>query len=393
MTRTMQPPPGGQPTEAELTLDGGPPDRPRRRGLIALVVGALAAVLAAAVAVTALTTPSRTNTKVGQSGPAAEPAPEPTTTTTAAPAAAPAAQSAPVTAPSCAAASATPPGPRFGAAVAADATGLVVFGGRGADFQDVADTWSFGCGHWGTRGVTAHPPAALGAAAAFDAARATTVLLAADGTTWTWNGVAWSARQPAASPPKLHQPSAAYDDARGRVVVYGPAQSGGAPQTWLWDGATWASAGSATSPSASAAGLAFDSARRQAVLFGGMFSETKASDETWVFDGAKWARKLPSHAPPPGPAVSAYDPVRQRVVVLAADGGTWLWDGADWAKQAVAAGPERRVYSSMAWVPSMGRVVLFGGKVVRTTAQSTSGDEQVVNDLWAWDGGAWSKLG
>jgi hypothetical protein len=392
MTRTMQPPPGGDPTEAELPLDAGPPGRPRRRWLTALIVVAVVAALAAVAAV-ALTQPDKTSVS-GSGGPSGTDAPaeEPTTTTTAAPAAQP--SSAPVTAPSCAAASATPPGPRFGAAVAADVTGLVVFGGRNPDFQDVTDTWSFGCGHWGARGATAHPPATLGAAAAFDAARATTVLLAADGSTWTWSGLAWSARQPAASPPKLYQPAAAYDDARGKVVVFGPAASGGAPQTWLWDGATWASAGSAGSPSGrSGAAFAFDSARRQAVLFGGMFSETKASDETWVFDGAAWARKLPSHAPPPGPAVSAYDPLHQRVVVLAADGSTWLWDGADWAKQAVASGPERRVYSSMAWVPSMGRAVLFGGKVVRTTAQSSSGDEQVVNDLWAWDGGGWSRLG
>ncbi|MDQ1446296.1 MAG: hypothetical protein QOI20_2760 [Acidimicrobiaceae bacterium] len=405
MTRTMQDPPDDVIVHDEPLAAALPPKRRSRRRLL-VAGGSALAVLAAVIGVAVAS--GRSSTDVRQAGvgsPADDPAAPPTTAAPApAPAATPApAPAAPAGAPaaaaqSCPAASANPPGPRFGSAVAIDPSGLVVVGGRASDFADKAETWAFGCGHWGNRAPSVAPPADLGAVAAYDAARGATVLLAADGTTWTWSANVWTARHPAASPPKLSSALAVYDDVRQKVLVVGSAMSGGGFEAWAWDGATWAKAGGAgaTPDPRSAAALAFDSVRGTAVLFGGMPGDTGAGlSDTWTFDGSSWTKRAPAHTPPGGPATAAFDAVRANVVALVGNGETWTWNGNDWAKQAPASSPGRRLFTSMAWVPGLNRVVVFGGKVVRTASSpgtNTKADEEIVNDLWAWDGSAWSKL-
>jgi hypothetical protein len=366
---------------------------PRKRRVV-IGAAALAVVITGATAA-AMRTGGNGATSVHQpsaSAPGADD-PGPAPTTTAAPAPAPAA--APTAQPqqSGCPTAATPPEPRFGATLAVDTTGVAVVGGRGADFNDRAETWSFGCGRWGRRLAGSMPPAQIGAVSAFDGVRGQSVLLAADASTWTWDGTAWSAKRPAVSPPRFWQPSAAYDDARSRVLVYGGAMSGGEVQTWTWDGTTWAKASGGAGPAArGSAALAFDSARGKAVLFGGMASETQGVDETWTWNGSAWAKQSPAHTPAPGPATAAYDPVHKHVVLLDATGATYTWDGGDWVKQTPTASPARRLYQAMAWVPALNRVVVFGGKVVRPPTADGKADEEVVNDLWAWDGSNWTRL-
>ena len=37
--------------------------------------------------------------------------------------------------------------------------------------------------------------------------------------------------------------------------------------------------------------------------------------------------------------------------------------------------------------------MLFGGKVIRPQKSDGSADEEVVNDVWTWDGSGWTKAG
>ena len=60
------------------------------------------------------------------------------------------------------------------------------------------------------------------------------------GDTWTWDGTDWTQRHPAHSPPGRDSMGMAYDAARGQVVLFGgvrrPFYLG---DTWTWDGTDW----------------------------------------------------------------------------------------------------------------------------------------------------------
>ncbi len=85
----------------------------------------------------------------------------------------------------------------------------------------------------------------------------------------------------------------------------------------------------------------------------------------------------------------AFDPVRHRLVLF---GGrapaqpthlneTWVWDGATWSRVTTAVAPEPRESAPMAFDPSSGHLVLFGG--LGTSLAPTT---------WVFDGTAWAAL-
>src|SRR5262245_48620229 len=88
----------------------------------------------------------------------------------------------------------------------------------------------------------------------------------------------WTRRSPAANPPQRSFHQMAYDSVRRNVLLFGGAgipDAQGAlvccyDDTWTWDGESWLQAFSTPHPSARAAhAMAFDVARSQVVLFGG----------------------------------------------------------------------------------------------------------------------------
>jgi hypothetical protein len=66
--------------------------------------------------------------------------------------------------------------------------------------------------------------------------------------TWTWDGVGWTQQQPRRSPSERSStgpmPGMAYDAARGEVVVFGGVDvTTNVPlnDTWTWNGRDWTS--------------------------------------------------------------------------------------------------------------------------------------------------------
>jgi hypothetical protein len=199
-----------------------------------------------------------------------------------------------------------------------------------------------------------------------------------------------------------------YDDARQRVVLFGgetdPA-SAAAPnnETWIWNGTNWSGPfATAGMPPRESINLAFDSARQQAVVFGGQGSNTVLLSDTWVWNGTSWANKCGGGAVSCGVAARSgygmtYDSVRQRVVMFGGTFGaafpnagwaineTWEWDGASWtavcgnASKPACAIPAM-INPSMAFDPVRKRVVLYGG-------ETYSGD---LSSVWEYDGTAWT---
>ena len=119
--------------------------------------------------------------------------------------------------------------------------------------------------------------------------------------------------------------------------------------------------------------LASSSARAQC---GGQWVTTAA--------GGGWPAARSGHA-------MAYDPVRGRTVLFGGSGAggvmdpaTWEWDGTSWTM--VYAGgvgaPPPRSSPVMEYLPSIGRVVLFGGL----------SSPNFLDDTWTWDGTIWTQV-
>jgi hypothetical protein len=205
-----------------------------------------------------------------------------------------------------------------------------------------------------------------------------------------------TAAQPAPAPRNGHR--MAYDTARRLTLVFGgrdPAKRA-LGDTWGWDGAAWRLL-AATGPAPRAwSALAYDSRRGVTVLFGGRDSTQAPLGDTWEWDGTAWRLVATT-----GPAARdhhamAYDPTRGRVVLY---GGyhnghsipetvftdTWEWDGTAW-QSVEAAGPGLRSAHHLDFDPGRGEVVLSGGRtrfdVVATDA-----------DVWSWNGRRWQRVG
>jgi hypothetical protein len=126
----------------------------------------------------------------------------------------------------------------------------------------------------------------------------------------------------------------AYDAAHNQTVLFGGVNlftTGFFNDTWIWDGNAWSQQTPVNSPAPrEQAGMAYDAARGQTVLFGGQ-SFSGAYSDTWVWDGGNWTQKTPAHNPGPRFVFAmTYDQAQGQVVLFGgeqANGLTTLWIG------------------------------------------------------------------
>jgi hypothetical protein len=287
------------------------------------------------------------------------------------------------------------PSPRLAPAIAFDTQSnkLVVFGGTGSDGTPDSDTWLFDSSGWASTMPATTPPSQQFLKAAYDS-RLQKVVVVAGTQTWTWGGQTWNQQQSPSSPPSMDQPSLTYDAARTEMVLFGLGPDGHA-STWIWDGTNWTQSRPNELPSSRlGAAMAYDDATKNVVLFGGQESVSSGLSDTWIWDGASWTQMHPLHSPPGGSATMAFDPGNGKIVLYVDAPGfvsqTWQWDGQDWIQQQPPSSPAARAFASMTYDVSLGKVVLFGGK----TQAVISGllRENVINELWAWDGSTWTQI-
>jgi MYXO-CTERM domain-containing protein len=287
---------------------------------------------------------------------------------------------------------------------------------------------------WSKVTVATAPPSSNEFTLVFDGRSATSLLFGGEGyldstssnatplnSLWSWDGATWSklcTSNPCAAgaPPPRSSHAMAYDAVRDVTILFGgwALDSSGSPtavyaDTWEWNGSAWSEKcnGSCSSlaPNEVGASMAFDSARGQAVLFGGESCEPATCksgsigyDATWLWNGTKWdvACTPPSCTAPPNrvEAAMAFDAARGKMVLFGgvSDGNvlgdTWEWDGASWTEVCTSAPcssqvPAARHSHSLAYDSARQRVVLFGG--------CDFGCATIFQDTWEWDGGAWSQ--
>jgi hypothetical protein len=223
--------------------------------------------------------------------------------------------------------------------------------------------------------------------------------------TWEWDGSTWRQLFPRTSPGKREGARMVYDEANDRLLMFGGAD-GNNPgarvydDLWAWNGEDWTEISTAHRPQGRVPyGLAYDSARRKVVLYGGFTLPAPLVSlqvgDTWEFDGQDWLERHPATTPGVIQQTSmTYDPLRRQVVLaggLSYDDGvfprtpdTWLWDGNDWTRLTPSVCPPNLNTPAMTFHAGLGEVLLFGGIDGFGTGQPS-------NDTWLWNGTRWNK--
>lgn len=154
----------------------------------------------------------------------------------------------------------------------------------------------------------------------------------------------------------------------------------------------WVQQAPATSPPNTYAGsFGYDQARSQFVLFGGggpTYPNPTPYTTTWVYASGTWTKKSPTTSPPGAiDTPMAFDDSSRQQLVLYTEGDLWAWSGSNWSQLTPSgSAPPARLRASLAYDPTRGGLVLFGGKSDITPGST------VYNDTWLFKGNTWTKL-
>ncbi|MBK8975672.1 MAG: hypothetical protein IPM29_07085 [Planctomycetes bacterium] len=213
--------------------------------------------------------------------------------------------------------------------------------------------------------------------------------------------VLWTQASPPTSP--AARMNAAMADAPADSVLLFGGSSGLLVEysdTWVWDGGAgnWVLIVTPSAPSGRAwHAMAYDEARHEVVLFGGRKSNGVGVpptyyNDTWVWNGSAWTRVVTGGSVPSPRShhAMAYDPTRGRIVLFGGLDANGQWLGDTWEYSAgvwrdvtppvAASMPRPRGGHGLAALTRLPpRVVLFGG---------TCNDGEL-GDTWEWDGTQW----
>lgn len=127
---------------------------------------------------------------------------------------------------------------------------VILFGGIGRPTRDdritrYEDQWSFD-GHAWTEQTVTKPPTRYGAQTEFDPRLNKVVMFGGKNAqeqylaeTWTWDGTAWAQLQPATSPDPRMNGGLAFDPSTQQLLYYGGYAAGYYSELWSFDGTTW----------------------------------------------------------------------------------------------------------------------------------------------------------
>jgi hypothetical protein len=170
--------------------------------------------------------------------------------------------------------------------------------------------------------------------------------------------------------------------------------------TWTFLHGAWTNVTSATAPSARwGTILSDDPAEGGVLLFGGAQYERTPSphsiylNDTWLWDSTGWHNITPSHSPVPTYWASmAYDPTLGGVVLFGGGNNltpayeytneTWLFSGGVWTQLHPTTSPEVRRSQQMVYDAAAGAIVMFGG----------DNDTVYFNDTWTFSSGNWAEV-
>ncbi|MGE5183616.1 MAG: hypothetical protein ACM31C_16205, partial [Acidobacteriota bacterium] len=174
---------------------------------------------------------------------------------------------------------------------------------------------------------------------------------------------------PAPVPPGRAGAAMAFDANIGHVIMFGGAEASGGgstvAETWVWDGTNWTQLAPATSPgNRGGARMAFDSAHKYVLMYGGQPASGTADNHVWAWSGSNWSDLGTSTGPATGWDVSSltFDANVGKIVAWDGTAGTtYEWSGSAWTAVAAATPTTTRSYLTMTYDAVRKQVVLFGG--------------------------------
>lgn len=283
---------------------------------------------------------------------------------------------------------------------------VVLVGGAGDPRDGVRDSvWSWSGRQWEPVAGDG-PPGRVNAAAAFDVRRGVAIVAGgsrkgADGAAWLVAGDAWENgrdgwRKIADIPARDHH--ALVEDDRGGVLLFGgipAARSSAWPTgTFALEGDGWLEVATDGPAARGRTALAYDTKRRQVVLFGGVSAPSGSSQaqtflgDTWIWQDGRW-RKAAEAGPRGRYAHGMVFDERAGVVLLYSGAAAhrdapladmWQWDGERWTEIALdGPTPGHRYQPVMVYDRARQRTVLYGG--IGGAA-----------DTWEWDGRRWQRV-
>ncbi len=245
------------------------------------------------------------------------------------------------------------------------------------------------------------PPAAYGAAMAYDPVDHETILFGgcrvstcADAETWAFANGTWAnLTDPRHAPPARSFASMDFDPNMGGLLLFGGSgASGDLGDTWLFHHGTWTNLSwiGPSPPPRTGAAMAFDPQPEEngSVLFGGNVQGVGYANDTWIWQGwSGWVPLVPSAVPPATAyGALAYDPIDGALVLYRPDAvnQTWeLYSGQWWFLSPSGAVPAYDYYAAATYDPALSEVVMFGGLDLGGVVGTTS----------TFAGNAWSTLG
>jgi N-acetylneuraminic acid mutarotase len=302
----------------------------------------------------------------------------------------------------------------FGAAMAYDAnrSSVLMFGGTPVGGVPRADTYTYSGGAWlAFADVTRPGPRSL---FSFTSDPVNSTIWMFGGTTdtetlsdfWRYDNGTWQAVTATGGPAGCLTPTSAFDTDRQKLVVVCASSA-----MFEWDGTAWKTFSDLKTPPPYRrfSSMAYDASLKKTVLFGGLDSNNRYLDETWLWDGATWQRQTQNPATSRSSAAMWFDPSLKKTVIYGGIGritstdrvtrfsDMWTLSSNGWTVLKPASTPGARYGAQTSVDPRTNHVLLFGGLRLDTIPSTTPGqpDTQVqvyANDMWDWDGTAWSKI-
>lgn len=203
-----------------------------------------------------------------------------------------------------------------------EARGVTVMSGGVELLQNWVAEWT-GSGAWTVKAPAFAPPGRWSPAMAYDSLRQRTLMFGGEslqpalGDFWSWNGTAWTNLSAPNGPPPRRAAAMSYDRLRDRIVL-----SGGTNgvttfgDTWEFDGTQWALVSTDSLPARFGHVQVWHGPLQRTVVFGGT-SAAGGLRDTWSWDGSAWSEITTAHRPDVGEGVcGAFDSDRRELVVF-----------------------------------------------------------------------------
>ena len=215
----------------------------------------------------------------------------------------------------------------------------------------------------------------------------------------TWHNV--STASPTA-PVGRYFAAFAWDTVDHEAVLFGGCTRSGSVilgDTWTYVNGTWTNLTSSlpqAPPARCGAEMAFDPSSQRLILVGGVNTSGRFLTDTWAFSHGAWTNitaQVLGTPPVHGIAVgaAATDWAHSRLVLFGGESGPvntiypflYAFQGNAWTNLSTLAGPRGRIVPGLAYDPTHGDMVMFGGD---------QNNHYVLPDTWTLNGSQWTNV-